>query len=125
MKEKVNQLSQEDVQLFASMANRYQSNEERIFFETMKYKEEYELAPMNELLLVEDDNDDNLFFIRIYADEYEIGLGPNKKHFQSLADALQMNLSEIGLSTDMGTFGDWMRQRNYSGINYNRNLDLQ
>ena len=33
----------------------------------MKYKEEYELATMNELLLIEDDNEDRLYFIRIYA----------------------------------------------------------
>ena len=44
MKEKVNQLSQEDILLFRTMAEHYQSENERIFFETMKYKEEYELA---------------------------------------------------------------------------------
>ena len=53
MKEKVNQLSPEDVQLFSSMDGHYLSEEERIFFETLKYKEEYELATMNELLLIE------------------------------------------------------------------------
>ena len=95
MKEKVNQLSQEDILLFRTMAEHYQSENERIFFETMKYKEEYELAFMNDLLLTEDDNEDKLFFIRIYADEYEVGLGSAKKHFQSLADALNMSLSEI------------------------------
>ena len=38
-----------------------------------KYKEKYELAPMNYLLLVEEDNEDKIYFVRIYADEYEIG----------------------------------------------------
>ena len=124
MKEKVNQLSKDDELLFFSMTDNYQSDEERIFFETMKYKEEYELAPMNELLLVEGDNEDHLYFIRIYADEYEIGLGETKKHFQSLAMALNMQLSEIGLMTNMISFGEWLRLRNYKGINYNRNIDL-
>lgn len=124
MKEKVNQLSPEDVQLFSSMVGHYLSEEERIFFETLKYKEEYELATMNELLLIEDDNEDNLYFIRIYADEYEVGLGASKEHFQSLADALQMKLSKIGHPGN-DTFGQWLRRKNYKGINYNRNLDLQ
>lgn len=124
MKEKVNQLSHEDIHLFSSMENNYQSNEERIFFETMKYKEEYELAPMNDLLLVEEDNEDQLYFIRIYADEYEIGLGVTKKHFQSLAEALKMPLSEIGMTSNFASFGEWLQQRNYKGINYNRNVDL-
>lgn len=125
MKEKVNQLSPEDVQLFSSMDGHYQTEEERIFFETMKYKEEYELATMNELLLIEEDNEDNLYFIRIYADEYEIGLGATKEHFQSLADALQLKLSEIGRPASDCTFGQWLQQRNYKGIHYNRNIELQ
>ena len=41
MKEKVNLLSQEDILLFRTMAEHYQSENERIFFETMKYKEEH------------------------------------------------------------------------------------
>ena len=125
MKEKVNQLSPEDIQLFSSMDGHYRSEEERIFFETLKYKEEYELATMNELLLIEEDNEDNLYFIRIYADEYEIGLGTTKEHFQSLADALQLKLSEIGMLASDCTFGQWLQQRNYKGIHYDRNMDLQ
>jgi len=125
MKEKVNQLSPEDIQLFASIVDTYQSDEERIFFETMKYKEEYELAFMNDLLLTEKDNEDNLYFIRIYADEYEIGLGATKEHFQSLADALQLRLSEIGMTASDCTFGQWLQRRNYKGIHYDRNIELQ
>ena len=124
MKEKMNQLSQEDMQLFSSMESLYQSDEERIFFETMKYKEEYELAPMNDLLLVEEDNEDKIYFVRIYADEYEIGYGETKKHFQSLSEALKMPLSEIGITNGVVSFGEWLRQNNYKGINYNRNIDL-
>jgi hypothetical protein len=124
MKEKMNQLSKEDVQLFAAMADHYQSEEERIFFETMKYKEEYELAPMHDLLLVEADNEDDLYFIRIYADEYEVGLGATKKHFQSLKEALEMRLSDIDMPAEFGTFGEWLRKRNYKGINYDGNINL-
>lgn len=125
MKEKVNQLSLEDVQLFTSMEGNYLSEEERIFFDTLKYKEEYELATMNELLLIEEDNEDNLYFIRIYADEYEIGLGATKEHFQSLAEALQMQLSKIGMHANDCTFGQWLQRRNYKGIHYDRNIELQ
>ncbi len=124
MKEKVNQLCSEDKQLFASMEGHYQSENERIFFETMQYKEEYELATMNDLLLIEEDNDENLYFIRIYADEYEIGMGIAKNHFQSLAEALAMPLSEIGMNREI-TFGEWLKQIDYRGINYERNVDLQ
>lgn len=124
MKEKVNQLSQEDMQLFSSMEGHYQSDEERIFFETMKYKEEYELAPMNDLLLVEGGNEEKFYFIRIYADEYEIGCGEIKKHFQSLSEALKMSLSEIGITNNIVSFGEWLQQRNYKGINYSGNIEL-
>ena len=124
MKEKVNQLCPEDEQLFASMQGHYQSENERIFFETMKYKEEYELATMNDLLMTEEDNDEDLYFIRIYVDEYEIGIDTTKNHFQSLAEALAMPLSEIGKTTEL-TFGEWLKQRDYKGINYEGNVDLQ
>ena len=49
---------------------------------------------MNDLLLTEDDNEDKLFFIRIYDAEYEVGLGSAKKHFQALADASNRSLFE-------------------------------
>lgn len=124
MKEKVNQLCPEDEQLFASMQGHYHSENERIFFETMKFKEEYELAIMNDLLMTEEDNDEDLYFIRIYADEYEIGIDTTKNHFQSLAEALAMPLSEIGKTTEL-TFGEWLKQRDYKGINYEGNVDLQ
>ena len=124
-KEPLFELCVEDAKLFTQMKDQYVSEEERIFFETLKYKEEYELATMNELLLIEEDNDDNLYFIRLYVDEYEIGLGAKKEHFQSLADALQMRLSDIGMPANDCTFGQWLQRRNYKGINFNRNIELQ
>lgn len=120
----LNLLLEDDLNLFEEMKGKYVSEEERIFFETMKYKEEYELALMNDLLLVEADNEDDLYFIRIYADEYEIGFGATKKHFQSLKEALDMRLSDINMPAEFGTFGEWLRKRNYKGINYDGNINL-
>ena len=80
---------------------------------------------MNELLMIEEDNEDKLYFIRIYVDEYEVGLGSTKEHFQSLPDALQMRLSKIGMHTNDCTVWQWLRQRNYEGIHYDNNIDLQ
>lgn len=117
------ELCNADQILFAQMEGHYQSENERIFFETMKYKEEYELATMNDLLMTEEDNDEDLYFIRIYADEYEIGIGATKNHFLSLAEALAMPLSEIGKTTEL-TFGEWLKQRDYKGINYEGNVDM-
>ena len=52
------ELWEDDAKLFEQMKEQYQSEEERIFFETMRYKEQDEPAYSNEDLILEDENED-------------------------------------------------------------------
>ena len=58
--------------LFAHMEGHYQSENERNFFETMKYKEECELPDGWDVLLSDKDNEENIFFYRDSYDFYMI-----------------------------------------------------
>lgn len=121
-------LCDEDKELFANMKGKYISEEEKIFFETMCCKELDEPTYSHELLILEDENEDAVFIVRIDENEYDIGGGhitPRPSVYaHSLAEALLTNLADIGVTSMQGTLLDWLRARNYKGIRYDRNLDL-
>ena len=122
MKEKVNQLSQEDVQLFSSMNGHYRSENERVFFETMKEKEETDNAFEDgwDVLLREEDNEENVFFYRESYDWYMLErVDENHNYveeFCGLANVLAAPASKWDLGE--GTILDWLRRRDYAGIRY-------
>lgn len=123
MKSKYNfELPVEDMQLFAQHKNRHVSNEERVFFETMEYKERHEPTYMYEMLILEEENDDQLFFIRMNEAEYKVGI-KKMEHFDSLKDALGFDLFNIGHEKHIRLL-DWLSQNNYSNVHYDRNNDL-
>ena len=123
MKRKYNfELSTIDKQFFIQMQDSYISEAERIFFSTMEYKEQHEPTYMYELLILEDENEDKLFFIRMNVSEYRVGI--NKMEYrESLKDTLDIDLFDIGHTEHISLF-DWLRKRNYSNIHYDRNNDL-
>jgi len=125
--EPIYELWEEDALLFEKMKGNYQSDEERIFFETIHYKQLYEPADSNELLILEEENDDMAYIIRISSSEYEFGSGEyghlKSKHVDTLFDMLSTDVSEIGIKSMQGTMLDWLRARNYKGIRYDRNIE--
>ena len=55
MKLPENRLWKEDEALFASMEGHYRSENEKVFFEKIRYKMEFEIAPSNDLIMFEKD----------------------------------------------------------------------
>ena len=118
-----------DATLFASMKGNYQSNNEENFFKTMQYKQECEATALNELLVSEYENPDEIYIVRMYNEEYIVGQGigtngANEEHVMCLFEALNLNLKELGFLDRDVTLIDWLRECDYSVVNYERNYDL-
>lgn len=126
MEYKSNNLWPADIELFAKMRTDSISPEEFNFFQNMQFKEEHEVTLSNDVIMSENDNVDNIYIVREVYDEYVIGCAshPNNEiHVMNLSEALNVNLSEIGVSNKNETILDWLRSINYAGISYNRNYD--
>lgn len=110
---------------YDAMAEEYYSENERVFFETMKFRQQYEFTFSNDLLLSEDDNDDGMYIVRHYYNEFEIGRKGCSDDFYAmdLQSALEVNLKNVGLLDKDITLLEWLRIRNYEGIRYNGNFD--
>ena len=125
----VNKLWPEDCELFANMEGHYESDNEKIFFEKMKYKMEKEFAPSNDLIMFEEDNDDHIYIVRCYYDEFIVGHGTKghfdeEYHVMNLSEALSANLKTLGFIDQDVTVLQWLRERDYRGIRYNHNYAL-
>lgn len=73
MNNKKNTLWTEDNALFKSMEEHYQSDNEREFFETLRYKQENVISISYDLILHEDNNEDRIYIVRCWYDEYIVG----------------------------------------------------
>ena len=97
----------------------------------MQNKEEYELAPQNDLLLDEKDNEEEISILRVYNTEYEVlrircvngEIVRAQSYSDSLADALAANLKDYGILDYDCTLLEWLRKINYKGIQYNGNCN--
>lgn len=118
-------VNNKDAALFEKMAVQYQSEEERTFFKKLHFKEENVLTVSHDLILHEDNNEDGLYFVRCEYEEYIVGQTQvlEEQHVMCLADALSLNLKEVGLLDKDMTFFDWLRKRNYKGVEYEHNYD--
>ena len=96
-----NKLNQADIDLFSKMEGHYMSDNEREFFETLKYREKYLFSCAGDLYIFETDNEEQIYFVRYNFDEFELGHGTEgnyspKLYVQCLADALSANLKQLG-----------------------------
>lgn len=121
-------LSEADVALFAEIKLHSVSEAERKFFSKLEWKEQYESAYANELLVYEKDNEDGVFLLRRYFDVYLIGsVSPEgiykQVEFSHLAEALECRLDvTIGLSEPL-TLLQWLRKYDFKFVRYDRNYD--
>ena len=125
-KEIENKLWPEDIDLFANMEGNYISNNEKLFFETLYVKMQTECAPCREALLIESENEDHIFFLRDGYDEFILGsskdgIASPVLHTMKLKDVLDANLKSLGLVDSDITLQQWLRNRDYQGLVYNRN----
>lgn len=118
-------LPQDDVELFDKMRTNSQSENERVFFERMMHKEMNEHPVMVfDVLMDPKDNSDQLYFVKQYSSEYEIGLRDKFQEGFARLDVMPTSLSEA-LSCDLyDLIGrhilllEWLRERDYRGVNY-------
>ena len=135
-----NELWPEDRKLFENMKEHYISEEERLFFEKMKLKMEFECAPSGDTLMRGIDNEDEMYISRLDPDEFVMGRYSGEVehvpangiwrehdfhhyvefHAMNLSEALSHNLKDI-IGKNI-TLLEWLRERNYHGINYNGNV---
>lgn len=119
MKPVENELSEIDRELFSLMEGNYISDEERVFFEQMKYKEQYDNETEQDNIMLPEVNDDKLLIYRnFYFWFYVDRMGWHQEYYEydSLAKMLEAPLSNWGLGE--GTILDWLRRRNYKGVTY-------
>lgn len=124
-----NKLWKEDEELFSSMEGHYISSNEKVFFEKMKYKMEYEIASSNDLIMFEEDNEDHIYIVRCVYEEIIVGHGikdnyDEEFHVMTLAEALNANLKNLGFLERDITLLEWLRERDYEGVRYNHNYAL-
>lgn len=115
-------------QEFKEAINNSISENERIFFEKLKYKFLHETAASNDVLMNEVDNDDGMFIIRVGTDDILIGKNlsnPDEKtspsEFGGIFLALDQDLYKY-LHRHI-TLLEWLRERDYKGIRYDANND--
>lgn len=105
------------------------SENERIFFEKFRHKILHETAASNDVLMHEQDNSDGLYILRVGTDDVMVGrnlLDSNEqtfpREFAGIFCALDQDLFEyINRHT---TLREWLRERDYDGIRYDANNDL-
>lgn len=100
------------------------SENERIFFEKLRYKMLYETAFSNDVLMNDKDNEDRIFIVRSRFDDILIG---SKKEdipaceYEGIFHALE---EDMYIYTGQHiTLLEWLRKRDYHGIRYDANND--
>lgn len=119
-----------DEKLFASMRENSVSDNERNFFSIIRHKQECEVTGLNELLVSEYENEDEIYLVREYYEEYVVGQGigsdgENEVHVMNLSEALALNLMELGFIDRNLTLLEWLRECDYRYVNYQRNWDKE
>ncbi len=115
----------EDRELYEKMQGHFISDEEKTFFEELLCKELYE-CPMStfDVIMHEDDNEDHLYVQKEYNSEYAVGrFFENGKRItldeQPLCLAELVEADLFPLLQRHVTVLEWLRARNYKGVNYN------
>lgn len=129
MNTKKHELWDEDKKLFESMKGHYQSVNEENFFKNMQFKQEYECTSLNDLIVSEYENEDEIYIVREYNEEYVVGHGigtdgAQEEHVMNLSEALALNLKDLGFLNRDVTLLQWLRECDYQVVNYERNYDI-
>ena len=95
----------------------------------MKHKIEFEPAMSNDLIMSENDNEDGIYIVRCYDYEFIVGchvgdIFKEEQYTMNFSDALSTNLKECGFIKDNLTLLEWLRKRNFKGVQYDHNYDL-
>ncbi|MGN0029489.1 MAG: hypothetical protein ACI35Q_07185 [Marinilabiliaceae bacterium] len=118
------QISQREVDFIDKCIADAQTNEERYFLERIKAKEMGEFAPSSDLLVSEQDNADELYFVRHYFTEYSVGRsGMSPIYCVSFEDIMKEKLFPL-LGRNV-TILDWLREQKFACVGYYGNNALR
>lgn len=117
------QIPIEDKELFERMRLKSCSDNERVFFEKMEYKELYEYPISSfDVILSELDNDEGIYFVKCYTSEYLIGRKTKDfvKKLKNVPTSLNEALNEdlFVLLGEHFTLWEWLRMRDFANLNY-------
>ena len=95
----------------------------------MQFKQEYECTSLNDLIVSEYENEDEIYIVREYNEEYVVGHGietdgVQEEHVMNLSAALALNLKDLGFLNRDVTLLQWLRECDYQVVNYERNYDI-
>ena len=126
---KKTKLVPKDKQFFDNLGDVFTCAEEKNFFVKMKHKIEFEPAMSNDLIMSENDNEDGIYIVRCYDYEFIVGchvgdIFKEEQYTMNFSDALSTNLKECGFIKDNLTLLEWLRKRNFKGVQYDHNYDL-
>lgn len=125
MNTNIQQLSAPTKAFFDKIAKNYFSENEKKFFESLKEKIQREFTYANDLIISEHDNEENLYMVRHYFDEFEIGRTGVENDFYAMTfqDAMLVNLEDVGLLEQNMTMLEWLRSKDYECVRYDGNFD--
>lgn len=100
---------------------------EKIFFEKMRYKILHETAASNDIIMHDSNNKDGIYILRVGTDNFQVGkildgyMVGSCEEFSGLFFFLTQDLDQF-IHRHV-TVGEWLRERDYSGISYDANND--
>ena len=92
----------------------------------MRHRQQYVFTFANDLLLSEHDNEEGLFIVRHYWDEFEVGNANTETepfYAMCLEETLETNLLRHSILNKNVTLFDWFWNRDYAGIRYDGIFD--
>ena len=120
-------LPDDDKCLLAGLDTSCVSSEEREFISQMLEIEQHWVTEVGAPIILEDENEEHLYIIHYNSTEYEIG-DKDQTHVYgafSLSELLGLYLDEQGLLDRHITVKEWLRQRNYANVTYDRTYDAK
>ena len=115
--------SKYEMRMFREMEGKYVSENEKVFFETMRRKIQTEYASLTETIIDYDENPDGIYLYREIYDDFRIG-----RWIEGLPDTPVMTNGLFGLlNLDMDsyhilgghkTLWEWLRANDYRYVHY-------
>lgn len=123
----MNRILEDDRIICTKIIESSRTPNEKEFFSKMLRKETEEIALSGDLIMSEHDNNMGIYILREIYDEFRVGTASSESpevFSEGICSLLSTPLRDIGLDNDK-TIGEWLREIDYKGINYNANYDLQ
>ena len=118
-------LPEDDKRLLANLDKFCVSEKELEFIGQMLDIEQHWITEVGASIILEDENEDGIYINHHDATIYEIGNNDQSGVYQafSLSELLNLYLDEHDILNKHITVLEWLRQRNYDNVTYDRTRD--